>query len=69
MLSRFFGLHKVRFMKGPQRKTKLYIIIMANVFNTSREIHVRYDLKGSTQGRITKDEYIYMRNKMINWLL
>ena len=51
-------------MKGPQRKTKLYIIIMANVFNTAREIHVRYDLKGSTQGRITKDEYI-MKIKLL----
>jgi 1-phosphatidylinositol-4-phosphate 5-kinase len=27
---------------------------MANVFNTQREIHVRYDLKGSTYGRFTK---------------
>lgn len=34
---------------------------MANVFNTSREINVRFDLKGSTQGRKTKktpDEYV-----------
>ena len=27
---------------------------MNNVFNTSKEIHKRYDLKGSTQGRTTK---------------
>ena len=27
---------------------------MANVFKTAREIHVRYDLKGSVQGRRTK---------------
>ena len=27
---------------------------MANVFNTTRELHVRYDLKGSKQGRFTK---------------
>lgn len=27
---------------------------MANVFNTSRQIHVRYDLKGSKLGRQTK---------------
>jgi hypothetical protein len=27
---------------------------MANVFNTTRQIDVRYDLKGSKQGRRTK---------------
>ncbi len=34
---------------------------MANVFKTAREINVRFDLKGSTQGRRSKkspDEYI-----------
>jgi 1-phosphatidylinositol-4-phosphate 5-kinase len=29
---------------------------MANVFKTSREINLRYDLKGSTQGRQTKKD-------------
>lgn len=27
---------------------------MSNVFNTTREINTRFDLKGSTQGRRTK---------------
>ena len=27
---------------------------MANVFNTSRDIHIRYDLKGSKHGRMTR---------------
>jgi len=43
-------------MKSSRTKKKLYFVIMANVFHTNKEIHVRYDLKGSTQGRITKDE-------------
>ena len=30
---------------------RVYFVIMANVFNTSREINIRYDLKGSTLGR------------------
>ena len=30
---------------------------MANVFQTNREINLRYDLKGSTYGRITKSQY------------
>ena len=41
---------------------RIYFVIMANVFNTDRKIDVRYDLKGSTHGRITrKDE-----NQQIN---
>lgn len=27
---------------------------MANVFNTTRQIHIRYDLKGSKHGRYTR---------------
>jgi hypothetical protein len=30
---------------------RIYFVIMANVFNTTRKIQVKYDLKGSTQGR------------------
>ena len=29
---------------------------MENIFHTPREIHVRYDLKGSTYGRYTNEE-------------
>jgi 1-phosphatidylinositol-4-phosphate 5-kinase len=53
MIARFFGLHKIKF--SDEGKTKrIYFVIMANVFNTDKEIHLRYDLKGSTQGRFTK---------------
>ena len=38
--------------KGKMRK-KIYFIVMNNVFSTSKMIHRRYDLKGSTQGRET----------------
>lgn len=34
---------------------------MANVFNTSREINIRFDLKGSSKGRRTRkypNEYV-----------
>lgn len=50
LITRFFGLHKIKYVKegGVQR---IYFIIMANVFNTTRQIHVRYDLKGSKLGR------------------
>jgi 1-phosphatidylinositol-4-phosphate 5-kinase len=61
LITRFFGLHKIKSADPKNGKKKLYFVIMANVFNTSREINVRYDLKGSTQGRKTKktpDEYV-----------
>lgn len=53
MIARFFGLHKIKFVKTLKTE-RIYFVIMANVFNTTREIDVRYDLKGSTHNRITK---------------
>jgi phosphoribulokinase len=55
MITRFFGLHKIKYAKKTGNH-RIYFVIMANVFKTSREINVRYDLKGSTQGRKTKKE-------------
>ena len=55
MVARFFGLHKIRFSQGSGLKTeRIYFVTMANVFNTPRHINVRYDLKGSLKGRVTK---------------
>jgi len=42
------------FRKNRKTEKKLFFCIMNNVFHTSKEIHRRYDLKGSTQGRTTK---------------
>jgi len=68
LIIKFYGLHKVRFMKSSRKKKKLYFVIMANVFHTSKEIHVRYDLKGSTQGRITKEDDPSIARKDLNIL-
>lgn len=54
LITRFFGLHKIKYNKPLGGKVRIYFVIMANVFKTARDIHVRYDLKGSTQGRRTK---------------
>eukprot|EP01017_Pseudomicrothorax_dubius_P003430 TRINITY_DN10491_c0_g1_i1.p1 TRINITY_DN10491_c0_g1~~TRINITY_DN10491_c0_g1_i1.p1 ORF type:complete len:249 (+),score=61.19 TRINITY_DN10491_c0_g1_i1:65-811(+) len=35
------------------RDRKIYFVVMSNVFHTGREIHERFDLKGSTYGRLT----------------
>ncbi len=54
LITRFFGLHKIKYNKSIGGKVRIYFVIMANVFKTARDIHVRYDLKGSKQGRRTK---------------
>jgi 1-phosphatidylinositol-4-phosphate 5-kinase len=48
LITRFFGLHKIKYNKALAGKVRIYFVIMANVFKTARDIHVRYDLKGST---------------------
>lgn len=55
MIARFYGLHKIKFIKTTKTE-RIYFVIMANVFNTTREIDVRYDLKGSTRGRVTRKD-------------
>lgn len=48
LITRFFGLHKIKYSKTTGGKVRIYFVIMANVFKTSRDINVRFDLKGST---------------------
>ena len=56
LIVKFFGLHKIRFKFIKKLKwKKIYIIIMSNFFHTSKEIHERYDIKGSTYKRFTKE--------------
>lgn len=54
LIARFFGLHKIKYSKSIGGKVRIYFVIMANVFKTARDIHVRFDLKGSKQGRRTR---------------
>ena len=49
MLTRFFGLHRVK----PQGGRNVRFVVMGNLLNTAHVLHRRYDLKGSTQGRLT----------------
>ena len=46
-------MHKIKYKENGSVQ-RVYFIIMANVFNTTRQIHVRYDLKGSKLGRQTR---------------
>ena len=53
LITRIFGLHKVEYRKKG-RKTKVYFIVMGNLFRKNCEIHSRFDLKGSRVGRSTE---------------
>ncbi|KAF2308232.1 hypothetical protein GH714_037780 [Hevea brasiliensis] len=51
LVTKFFGLHCVK-LTGPTQK-KVRFIIMGNLFCSEYTIHRRFDLKGSSLGRIT----------------
>ncbi|CAK4950426.1 unnamed protein product [Aphanomyces euteiches] len=48
LVTRFYGMHRV---KMHHIKKQMHFVIMASVFNTPKEIHLRFDLKGSKVGR------------------
>ncbi|KAG0142834.1 hypothetical protein CROQUDRAFT_662003 [Cronartium quercuum f. sp. fusiforme G11] len=52
LLSRFYGLHRVKLPRGP----KIHFVIMNNLFPPHRDIHETYDLKGSAVGREYPEE-------------
>ena len=49
-LPKFFGCYKL-IKKVKKKKKYVYFIIMMNVFSTNKQIHARFDLKGSTLNR------------------
>ncbi|KAL8925128.1 MAG: hypothetical protein Q9208_003633 [Pyrenodesmia sp. 3 TL-2023] len=68
LLSQFYGLHRVKIPYG----RKIHFVVMNNLFPPHRDIHLMFDLKGSTIGRDFKEEDLE-RNpratlKDLNWL-
>ena len=53
LLTRFFGLHRVK----PHGGRNVRFVVMGNLLCTGHAIHRRYDLKGSTYGRLTRAPY------------
>lgn len=51
LISQFYGLHRLKVKGGIK---KIHFIVMNNLFPPHRDIHIKYDLKGSTWGRYTK---------------
>nr|GMD84506.1 phosphatidylinositol 4-phosphate 5-kinase 6-like [Ipomoea batatas] len=51
LVTKYFGLHCVKLTGKAQKKVRF--MIMGNLFCTGHTIHRRFDLKGSTFGRLT----------------
>ncbi|CAG89527.2 DEHA2F18062p [Debaryomyces hansenii CBS767] len=51
LISQFYGLHRVKMPFNKSGIKKVHFIVMNNLFPSQRDIHVKYDLKGSTWGR------------------
>ncbi|KAK4281940.1 hypothetical protein QN277_013380 [Acacia crassicarpa] len=51
LVTKFYGLHCVKLIGATQKKVRF--IIMGNLFCSEYTIHRRFDLKGSSLGRIT----------------
>ncbi|KAG7448873.1 SAICAR synthase-like protein [Guyanagaster necrorhizus] len=68
LLSRFYGLHRVKLPRG----RKIHFVIMNNLFPPHKDIHETYDLKGSTVGREYPEELKKHKNnpvlKDMNWI-
>lgn len=50
LLPKFLGCYQL-VKKVKKTKSRVYFVIMQNIFSTNKEIHLRYDLKGSKIGR------------------
>jgi len=68
LLSQFYGLHRVKIPYG----RKIHFVVMNNLFPPHRDIHMTFDLKGSTIGRDFREEDLQKNPratlKDLNWL-
>ncbi|KAI0703017.1 SAICAR synthase-like protein [Cytidiella melzeri] len=68
LLSRFYGLHRVKLPRGK----KIHFVIMNNLFPPHKDVHETYDLKGSTVGREYPEEKAAVNPRAVlkdlNWI-
>ncbi|ORX87404.1 SAICAR synthase-like protein [Anaeromyces robustus] len=68
LICKIFGLHRVKIQHGK----KIHFIVMENIFPPDKDIHEKYDLKGSLVGRYTdekeKDSNKLIVLKDVNWI-
>ena len=66
LLSRFFGLHRVKEPGG----RKIHFVVMQNLFPPNKDVHEIYDLKGSTFGRFINESEAKGKQQVLkdlNW--
>lgn len=79
LVCQFYGLHRVKMpisFRNKIKHRKIYFLVMNNLFPPHLEMHITFDLKGSTLGRYTKvdperakhDENYRVVLKDLNWL-
>ena len=67
LISRYYGLHRVKLPHG----RKIHFVVMGNVFPPNRDIHEKFDLKGSLIGRYSNEDGMdtsTIVQKDLNWL-
>lgn len=52
LIPKFFGFHKIKYFLDGEKVEKSFVV-MENLFAGGLEIHLKFDLKGSTVGRTT----------------
>mgnify|MGYP001048626800 CR=1 FL=1 len=68
LIPKFYGFHKIKVHRGMDYSSK-YFVVMENVFSSGHEIHMRFDLKGSSYGRSTDPQEDYSIARKDNDLL
>ncbi|WOL04063.1 hypothetical protein Cni_G12784 [Canna indica] len=72
LVTKFFGLHCVKLTGAAQKKVRF--VIMENLFCSEFAIHRRFDLKGSSHGRMTSkpeseiDEHTTLKDLDLNFI-
>ncbi|XP_042379514.1 phosphatidylinositol 4-phosphate 5-kinase 6-like isoform X2 [Zingiber officinale] len=72
LVTKFFGLHCVKLTGAAQKKVRF--VIMENLFCSEFAIHRRFDLKGSSHGRVTSkpeseiNEYTTLKDLDLNFI-
>ncbi|XP_072959025.1 phosphatidylinositol 4-phosphate 5-kinase 6-like [Typha angustifolia] len=72
LVTKFFGLHCVKLTGTSQKKVRF--VIMGNLFCSTYAIHRRFDLKGSSHGRMTDkpeaeiNEYTTLKDLDLNFI-
>jgi hypothetical protein len=72
LLTRYFGLHEIKCYNNTNLIYDIYIVVMNNVFDLDDPLSIteKYDLKGSSYGRMTTEEEIKLGSAMKdnNWI-